>query len=68
MGQPVRGNFYAGFELELAGAERPLKQSETATSEGVSIRRPVQGTRFTLDPLFVSSRFQLPSCLRFPPG
>jgi hypothetical protein len=33
-GQPVRGNVYAGFELELAGAERPLKQSETATRRG----------------------------------
>jgi hypothetical protein len=37
-GQPVGGNVYAGFELELAGAECPLKQSGTASAEGVSIR------------------------------
>jgi hypothetical protein len=30
-GQPVRGNVYAGFEVELAGAERPGFRSDRCT-------------------------------------
>ena len=33
------GNFYAGFELELAGAERPGNNLRPLAGEGVSIRQ-----------------------------
>jgi len=43
--QPVGGNVYAGFELELAGAERPLKQSEIGKEQFENSQQRLAGSK-----------------------